>query len=126
MALSKCRTPNFTPHYFNLDIPIDATPQQIKQAYRRLVRVIHPDKIRDKNQRANAFVATQLVNEAYEVLTDSTKRSIHRNGLRFRKELTWEIKYWEKKWQERHRYVSLVTSQNEQWISTRIPSILTI
>lgn len=54
----------FEKYYQTLEIPSDSSEQEIKAAYRRLVKIYHPDKSGDPSTR-NKFVD---VNEAYEVL----------------------------------------------------------
>lgn len=46
-----------------LDIQCDASPQEVKQAYRKLIRQCHPDRIDGQNERA------QQINEAYALLS---------------------------------------------------------
>lgn len=55
--------------YLVLGITKQATPQDIKKAYRNLAIENHPDKGGDAAKMA-------LVNEAYEILSDATKRSV--------------------------------------------------
>jgi len=64
-------------HYDTLAIAPTATLAEIKQAYRQLVRRIHPD-----NNRATADPdrLTQ-VNAAYEVLSDPRQRSVYDRRL---------------------------------------------
>lgn len=60
------------PDYYSLlDLPYDATPEEIRDAYRQLVRIYHPDA----NQNAadgEAFIAIQ---NAYEVLSNPEKKA---------------------------------------------------
>lgn len=58
-------------YYQILGLQLDATPDQIKKAYRKLVKQYHPDK----NQSANAKELIFQINEAYEVLSDPVKKS---------------------------------------------------
>lgn len=58
-------------HYEILGVSEQADPDQIKRAYRRLARKLHPDVNPDK--RADAAMAK--VNEAYRVLGDQGRRS---------------------------------------------------
>src|SRR5664279_5225340 len=52
-----------------LDVPADATPETIRQAYRDLVRVWHPDRFQtDERLRKVAGDHLREVNEAYEAL----------------------------------------------------------
>ncbi|MGH8891176.1 MAG: molecular chaperone DnaJ [Acidothermaceae bacterium] len=63
-------------HYAALGVRKDATPEEIKRAYRRLARQLHPD--------VNPDVATQErfkeVTSAYEVLSDPNKRQLYDMG----------------------------------------------
>ena len=60
-------------HYDNLHIPRDADEQTIRQAYRRLSKQYHPDL----NPSEDASRIMQLINRAYEVLSDPEKRAEH-------------------------------------------------
>ena len=59
-------------HYKTLEVKTDATPYDIKKSYRRLVLQFHPDK--NPNDKS-AELKFKEVQEAYEVLSDTTKRS---------------------------------------------------
>ena len=60
-------------HYQVLQVGKNASTQEIKQAYRRLVKEYHPD-----SQHENADHATIVkLNAAYEVLSDAKNRSIY-------------------------------------------------
>ena len=59
-------------YYAILEVPASATPTEIKHAYRRLVRLYHPDL----NGQARDSRIKQL-NEAYSVLRDTTKRAAY-------------------------------------------------
>jgi molecular chaperone DnaJ len=58
--------------YAILGVPKSATEADIKQAYRKLSRELHPDKHKGDKDKEAKF---KEVNEAYDVLSDSTKRS---------------------------------------------------
>jgi molecular chaperone DnaJ len=53
-------------HYEVLGVARDATDDQIKKAYRRLARELHPD-VNDAPESQEKF---KLVTHAYEVLSD--------------------------------------------------------
>lgn len=61
-------------HYDHLKLPRRATGADIKQAYRRLASLHHPDK----NDNSPASIsAMQRINEAYEVLSNPVARAAH-------------------------------------------------
>lgn len=57
-------------YYETLGIPLQASEEEIKRAYRRLAVAFHPDK----NSSVEAGIIIKEINEAYEVLGDSQKR----------------------------------------------------
>lgn len=61
----------FTDYYKILEVPKDASPEDIKKAYRKLARKYHPD-LNPKDKEANKRF--QFINEANEVLSDPEKR----------------------------------------------------
>jgi molecular chaperone DnaJ len=58
-------------YYDVLDVPKNATQNQIKRAYRKLARKYHPDVNPDKAEAEERF---KELSEAYEVLMDPQKR----------------------------------------------------
>lgn len=64
-------------HYDTLNLNPDASQAEIKQAYRRLAKLFHPDT----NQEANKEQIIR-VNAAYEVLGDATSRQSYDQQLR--------------------------------------------
>lgn len=65
-----------TDYYETLGVPRDATPEQIKKAYRRMAMKVHPDVAPD----ADSAEKFKKVQEAYEVLSDPQKRAVHDRG----------------------------------------------
>src|SRR5690348_14279485 len=58
-------------YYAALGVAKDASAADIKKAYRKLARELHPDKNPDN---ASAEARFKEVSEAYDVLSDETKR----------------------------------------------------
>lgn len=65
-------------HYDTLDVSPKATAAEIKQAYRRLAKLFHPDS---KRETADPEKIIQ-VNAAYEVLADPNRRRSYDQQLR--------------------------------------------
>ncbi|MFY9922907.1 MAG: J domain-containing protein [Opitutaceae bacterium] len=61
----------FKDYYETLGVPKTATPDEIKQAFRKLARIHHPDVAKNK---VAGEVKFKEINEAYEVLGDPEKR----------------------------------------------------
>ena len=61
-------------YYEILGIQPDATCKEIKKAYHRLVSEHHPDRNLNNGNLKEATEETQVVNAAYEVLSDPDKR----------------------------------------------------
>lgn len=59
-------------YYEVLEIPRNATPDDVKAAFRKLARQYHPDV----SQEANAEEHFKEINEAYSVLSDPDKRGL--------------------------------------------------
>ena len=64
-------------YYSILQISADATPEEIKTAFRRLARQYHPDL---NQQNTEATAQFQQISQAYEVLSDPQTR--HRYYLK--------------------------------------------
>lgn len=64
-------TTDFKDYYAILGVTKTASPEEIKQAFRKLARKYHPD-VNPGNKQAEA--SFKEVNEAYEVLSDPDKR----------------------------------------------------
>ncbi|MBI5688390.1 MAG: J domain-containing protein [Verrucomicrobia bacterium] len=62
----------FKDYYQTLGVPKDASPEQIKRAFRKLAVQYHPDKATGNKKRAEEKF--KEINEAYEVLGDPEKR----------------------------------------------------
>ncbi|MGP6156290.1 MAG: J domain-containing protein [Vulcanimicrobiaceae bacterium] len=67
-----------TPRYYDvLGVSLNASPAQIKAAYRAAIRKYHPDV----NRAPNAQRLTALLNEAYATLSHPDKRRAHDAAL---------------------------------------------
>lgn len=60
-------------HYDNLKVSQDATPNEIRAAYRSLSKKYHPDY----NKSPDAIKIMQLINRAYKVLSNPEERRKH-------------------------------------------------
>lgn len=65
-------------HYQTLEIDPQATQQEIKQAYRRLAKLFHPDSNRADSHNCDRIVA---LNAAYEVLGNIQSRRLYDRQL---------------------------------------------
>jgi molecular chaperone DnaJ len=62
------------PDYYDvLGVPRNATPEEIKKAFRKLAMKHHPDR----NKGADAHDRFKEINEAYEVLGDADRRAMY-------------------------------------------------
>jgi hypothetical protein len=68
-------------YYEILDIPFTATPEEIKAQYRQLVRIYHPDRFRNQDDKAFAEEKLKQINIAFQVLSG---HSIHREPFEAR------------------------------------------
>jgi len=69
--------PNWPNYYELLDLPTDATDEEIRYAYREKARQFHPDT-RQSEMETGLF---RQIQEAYEILSDSPKRKQYNKKL---------------------------------------------
>jgi len=81
-------------YYETLGVPRSASEADIKKAFRKLAREYHPDVAKDKKRAEEKF---KEINEAYEVLSDPSKRKRYdelganwKSGAEFRPPPGWE------------------------------------
>lgn len=77
--------------YSVLNVPRDASTAEIKDRYRSLAGIYHPDKQPDDVRRQAAHERFQAIQRAHEVLTDPQRRAVYdmfgEEGLR----TSWEL-----------------------------------
>ena len=77
--------------YTILNLPRSASDGEVRDRYRSLAATYHPDRQRDGASRQAAHRRFTEIQRAYEVLTDSTKRTVYdllgEEGLR----TSWEV-----------------------------------
>jgi curved DNA-binding protein CbpA len=56
--------------YRTLKVPRDATDEEVKQAYRELVRYNHPDNFQDLKDKADADEKMKVINEAHDQILE--------------------------------------------------------
>ncbi|XP_054016548.1 dnaJ homolog subfamily C member 11 isoform X1 [Hylaeus anthracinus] len=79
-------------YYTFLNIPKNATADEISNAYRRQSRLYHPDKHTDPLLKKEAEILFNRTKKAYEVLRDPHKRAIYDSvGIRGLEIEGWEI-----------------------------------
>lgn len=71
---------NFRNYYDILGVKKEATPEEVKRAFRKLARQYHPDLNPGNKQAEERF---KDINEAYEVLSDTEKRNQYDQFGRF-------------------------------------------
>ncbi|MEG4573802.1 J domain-containing protein [Microcoleus sp. N3A4] len=74
---------NFRNYYLILGVPKDATADEIKKAYRRLARQLHPDVNPGDKSAEDRF---KDINEAYDILSDLDKRAQYDQFSKFWKQ----------------------------------------
>ncbi|CAI0503186.1 unnamed protein product [Linum tenue] len=63
--------------YAVLQVSPESTTEEIRRAYRHWAQVYHPDKYQDVQMKETATENFQRICQAYEVLSDETKRQIY-------------------------------------------------
>jgi DnaJ-class molecular chaperone len=72
-------------HYHTLGIPVDATAERVKEAYRALVKMFHPDLFpSESDAQAEAGRRIREVNIAYAVLSHPERREQYDAKLNIR------------------------------------------
>ncbi|NJS39516.1 MAG: J domain-containing protein [Rhodobacteraceae bacterium] len=63
-------------YYTTLDLLPSATPEQLRTRYKQLIRIYHPDRFPNSTDKAYAEERLKAINEAYAVLSKSSKVGI--------------------------------------------------
>lgn len=78
--------------YDLLEVPLDASEEDIKAAYRFQSKAWHPDGFRDDAQKAEATERMAALTEAYKSLSDPlTRRRIDRSAGFAQTEVEWTL-----------------------------------
>lgn len=64
-------------HYRTLGVPVTASHQEVRAAYRALAARTHPDRATNQTERRRAETRMAAVNEAWRVLSDSERRAAY-------------------------------------------------
>ena len=62
-------------YYQILELPLDASPRRIKEQYRKLAKLYHPDRLSNSHEKARLEAKFKEINEAYEALSEIVKRA---------------------------------------------------
>ena len=98
-------------HYQILELPNDATFEEIKFARKRLAKTYHPDKNLDNQDFAH--VKQQQINEAYKVLSDEKSRA----------DYDYELKYGRKRYNHTETSDSDEESENSFWSNKKSETV---
>ncbi|XP_047332343.1 chaperone protein dnaJ 13 [Impatiens glandulifera] len=63
--------------YALLHVSPEASDEEIRKAYRQWAQIYHPDKYQDSQMKETATENFQRICQAYEILTDETRRQIY-------------------------------------------------
>ena len=69
-------------YYTLLEIPANASTEKIREQYRLLAHAWHPDKFPTPDQKAKATEKMKQLNEAYETLSNTSRRKSYDRQLR--------------------------------------------
>jgi curved DNA-binding protein CbpA len=61
-------------YYQTLELPPNASPRRIKEQYRKLAKLYHPDRTSNPNKKAYFTEKFREINTAYEALADIIRR----------------------------------------------------
>ncbi|KAG0266192.1 hypothetical protein DFQ27_009959 [Actinomortierella ambigua] len=115
--------PPTTDYYAVLNIPKTASDESIRDSYKRLSRIFHPDKHSDPALKEAAETKFHIINKAFEVLSDPQTRAIYdtfgEEGLKTKWEVGQKLKTPE---ELRAEYARLAREQREQELESLVRS----
>lgn len=108
-------------YYMFLNLPKNASTEQISNSYRNLSRQFHPDKHQDEESKQKAELLFNRTKRAYEVLSDPHKRAIYDSlGTKGLQADGWEIVHRMKTPAEiRAEYESIANAREERRLQQR-------
>ncbi|XP_001361879.3 dnaJ homolog subfamily C member 11 [Drosophila pseudoobscura] len=108
-------------YYTFLNLPRDATTEQINTAYRKQSRIYHPDKHHNEDSKKQAEIMFNRTKRAYEVLSDPHQRAIYDSvGVQGLRTEGWEIVHRTKTPTEiREEYERLAQAADERRLQQR-------
>jgi len=98
-------------HYDNLKVARDAPPEVIRAAYRSLCHKFHPDHNGGSTRATQTF---QLINTAYEVLSDPQRRQQHDAWIA-REEAVVAQRPWDGRERRRHPWPAEGAHGTDEW-----------
>ncbi|KAI8393501.1 uncharacterized protein BYT42DRAFT_619449 [Radiomyces spectabilis] len=121
--LEKELAPQSSDYYALLNVSKTATPEELKEAYKRLCRFFHPDKHNDSEKKKLAEARFQVIHHAYEVLSDPMKRVIYDTYGEEGLNASWEVGHRYKTTEElRAEYEHKARLQREQDLENLVRS----
>jgi hypothetical protein len=85
-------------YYEELGLTAAASPEQIRQAYKNLARLLHPDQQADEPLRSLAELQMKRLNGIYEVLSDPARRREYDRALTLAAKAR-PLAHWRQWWQ---------------------------
>src|ERR1035441_2912947 len=80
-SVGRWRTARMMTYYEELGVPTEASREEIRQAYKRLVRLLHPDRCSDPATRVLAELQMRRLNGILEVLSHPEERANYDRSL---------------------------------------------
>jgi len=108
------------PNYYEiLGIPKTANAQEVKNAYRKLAKIYHPDKNQDNKNTEDKF---KLIKDAYEVLIDPIKKSKYDATLNYQEQIKLNTYSAKKNYRKNSRDISDEELKRRQYFKQHYPN----